>query len=292
MSRGVLAWPVVSDPSWAGVHGLQHVQGLAGADFADDDAVGTHAQGVAHQLADGDGALALDVGRTGLERDDVLLAELQLGGVLDGDDALVVGDERGQHVQRGRLARAGTAGDEDVEPCLHAGLQEVEHLGRGGAEPDEVVDGERRGRELADGDDGPDQAERRDDGVDTRAIGEASIDHGAGFVDAPADGADDAVDDAHHVIVVLEREVRELELAGSLDVDLPRTVDHDLGDGLVAKERLERPESDDLVGDLLEHAYPLGARQGEAFLVDRDAEDLLDLGRTSTWLASRQNRVG
>ena len=47
--------------------------------------------------------------------------------------------------------------------------------------------------------------------------------------------------------------------------------------GLVAQERLERAEADDLVGDLLEHPDALGAGQGEAFLVDDLAEDLLDL---------------
>ena len=46
---------------------------------------------------------------------------------------------------------------------------------------------------------------------------------------------------------------------------------------LVAEERLERAEADDLVGDLLEHPHPLGAGQGEALLVDDAAEDLLDL---------------
>ena len=75
----------------AGVHGLEHVQRLGAADLADDDAVGPHAQGVANQVADGDLALSLDVGRPGLEPDHVLLVELQLDGILDGDDALVAG---------------------------------------------------------------------------------------------------------------------------------------------------------------------------------------------------------
>ena len=73
----------------AGVHGLQHVQALAAAALADHDAVGAHAQRVAHQIADGDLALALDVGRPGLQPHHVVLLELQLGRVLDGDDALV-----------------------------------------------------------------------------------------------------------------------------------------------------------------------------------------------------------
>ena len=100
---------------------------------------------------------------------------------------------------------------------------------------------------------------------------------GRRLVDAAADRGDDPVDDPHDVVVVLEDDVRQLELAGPLDVDLARAVDHDLRDRLVAQERLERPEADDLVGDLLEHPDALGAGQGEAFLVDDLAEDLLDL---------------
>ena len=100
---------------------------------------------------------------------------------------------------------------------------------------------------------------------------------GERLVDAAADRGDDPVDDAHDVVVVLEDDVRQLELARALDVDLARAVDHDLGDGVVTEERLERPEADDLVGDLLEHADALGAGEGQALLVDDPAEDLLDL---------------
>ena len=124
---------------------------------------------------------------------------------------------------------------------------------------------------------GPDQGQRRDDGVDAGAVGQAGIDHRRRLVDAATDRGDDPVDDAHDVVVVLEDDVGQLELARALDVDLARAVDHDLGDGLVAQERLERAEADDLVGDLLEHPDALGAGQGEAFLVDDLAEDLLDL---------------
>ena len=73
----------------AGVHGLEHVERLAAAALADDDAVGPHTQGVAHEVADRDRALAFDVRRARLERDHVILRQLQLGGVLDRDDALV-----------------------------------------------------------------------------------------------------------------------------------------------------------------------------------------------------------
>ena len=81
----------------AGVHGLEHVEGLGAADLADDDAVGSHAQRVADEVADRDLASALHVRGTALEADHVALAELELDRVLDRDDAL------------GRRARTTTA---------------------------------------------------------------------------------------------------------------------------------------------------------------------------------------
>ena len=113
----------------ARVHRLEHVQRLGAADLADDDPVGAHAQGVADELADADLALALDVRRARLERDHVVLLELELGRVLDRDDALVVRDEGGQRVQQRRLAGAGAAGDQHVELARDAGGQELRGLG-------------------------------------------------------------------------------------------------------------------------------------------------------------------
>src|SRR5207244_10342221 len=102
-----------------------------------------------------------------------------------------------------------------------------------GTEPDQVVDGERRGRELPDGDYRPDERQWWDDRVDARTIGQSGVDHRAGLVDAAADRGDDPIDDPHHVVVVLEHHVGELELARALDVDLARAVDHDFGNALV-----------------------------------------------------------
>ena len=94
-------------------------------------------------------------GGRALEPDHVLLLELQLDRVLDGDDALSLGDERGQHVEQRRLAGAGAAGDDDVQPRLDAGLEQLGHLGDQGAEADQVVDLERVLGELPDGQRGP-----------------------------------------------------------------------------------------------------------------------------------------
>ena len=98
----------------ARVHGLQQVERLRSAHLADDDALGPHAQAVLDEIAHGDLAFAFEVGRARLETHDVRLLQLQLGGVLAGDDALVVVDRAGQAIEQRRLARAGAAGDQHV----------------------------------------------------------------------------------------------------------------------------------------------------------------------------------
>ncbi len=109
------------------VHGLQHVQRLAAAALADDDAIGAHAQCVFHQIADADLAASFDVGRTRFHAHDVVLIEIEFGRVFDGDDALVARKKMREHVEQRRLARAGAAADDDVQPRLDARAQEVAH---------------------------------------------------------------------------------------------------------------------------------------------------------------------
>ena len=83
----------------ARAHGLQHVDALGAAHLAHHDAVRAHAQGVGHQVANRDGALALDGRLARLQAHHVRMArELELGGVLDGYDALVERDLAGQGV--------------------------------------------------------------------------------------------------------------------------------------------------------------------------------------------------
>src|SRR4029079_7613019 len=94
------------------VHRLQKVEGLRSADFADDDALGPHAQAVLDEIAHRHLAFTLEIGRAGLEADDMRLLQLKLGGVLAGDDAFVEIYVAGETVEQRRLAGAGTAGDQ------------------------------------------------------------------------------------------------------------------------------------------------------------------------------------
>ena len=78
----------------AGVQRLQHVERLGAAHLADDDAVRSHPQRVAHELADRDLAPAFEVRRAALEPHHVVLLQAQLGSVLDRDHPLARRDQR------------------------------------------------------------------------------------------------------------------------------------------------------------------------------------------------------
>ena len=140
-----------------------------------------------------------------------------------------LGDERRQRVEQCRLARAGAAGHQDVEPGPDAG---AEQGGRGrveGAAGDELIDRERP-RELADGDHGAIEGERRQDDVDALAGAQAGVDHRAGLVDPAVDRGDDAVDGLEQLLGADEALLGQLDATEPLDEDAIGTVDHDLGD--------------------------------------------------------------
>ena len=267
----------------AGVHSLQHVESLARADLADDDAVGAHAQGITHEVADGNGSPPFEVGRTRLERDDVLLLQAQLGGILDGDDAFALGDERRDDVERRRFTGARAARDEDIDACLDARAQKGRHLLIHRAEGDQIVDGKRSLGEFADGQARADERQRRDDDVDTRAIFETGIDERRGFIDAASERRQDTLDDVHEVCRIMEFHVGQFELAHALDEDLMRPVDHDFGDGIVLAQGFNRAEAQDFVADIGNKPRLLALRDGERVFIEHAlaviADQRLDLMR-------------
>jgi hypothetical protein len=81
-------------------HRLQHVESFRAAHFAHDDAVGTHAQAIDHQLPHRDISLAPGISGMSFHPHDVPLLQLQFRGVSDRDDAFVVGNITGEHVEK------------------------------------------------------------------------------------------------------------------------------------------------------------------------------------------------
>jgi len=70
-------------------------------------------------------------------------------------------------------------------------------------------------------------------------------------------------DDLLQVGVVSKTDRRQLQLAEPLDVDGVEAVDHDVGDGRVGQERLQRSQAGDLVEQLLDHLLALHAVERE-----------------------------
>ncbi len=70
--------------------------------------------------------------------------------------------------------------------------------------------------------------------------------------------ADDLADDPHQVAFVGEAGLGFLDLAAPLDEDDRRGVDHDVGDRRVLEQRLQRPEPEQLVEDVLDQLLALG----------------------------------
>ena len=250
---------------------------FAAAALADDDAFGPHTQGVADQVARRDRALAFDVRRPRFQTDDVVLLELQFGGVLDGHHAFVVRDEARQRVEQRRLAATGAAADDDVQPGLDARLHQHGHFRRERLVVEQVFQLQRVGCRNGECDsDGAVQGERRNDGVDAGAVRQAGIHHRRRFIDAPADLRHDAVDDLQQMVVVAELDVGLLQLAAAFDVDLVRAVDQDIADGRVLEQHFQRAEAERLVEHLVDEALAFHAVEQRVFGVAQALDDQAD----------------
>src|SRR3569623_1847450 len=250
----------------AGVHGLQQVERLGSADIADDDAFWAHTQAVLDEVAHRALALALDVGRAGFEAHDMRLLKLKFGRVFAGDDALVFVDIVGQAIQQRGFAGAGTAGDQHVGAAAADDLQDLRAFGRDRAEPDELIERQLVLLEFTNRERGAIDRERRHDGVDARAVGEARVADRRGFIDAAANLADDALADIEKLLVVAEADAGFLDLAGDFDEYRTRTIDHDARDVFAGEQRLLRAIALHGVAVVVEQFFLLGYRHHD-FLV-------------------------
>ena len=115
----------------------------------------------------------------------------------------------------------------------------------------------------------PSNAQRRNNRVDARAVGQASVHHGRRFIDPPAHAGNDALDDLHEVLVVFERQASQFQLARALNVNPVIAVDQNVGDGVVFEQRLERAEAENFVEDFARQPLALGKAERNDLAVDR-----------------------
>ena len=240
----------------AGVHGLQHIERLGSSALADDDAVGALAQRVDDELLERDLALTLVVGGTRLQRQDMALREVQLGRVLDRDDALAVGDVVGQGVEQRCLTRARATLDDDVHAGEDECLQEIRHVLIHGPVGDQRFGGEHVVAELADVE-CPVLRDTEGHGVDAAAVERCAlaVQHAVAqraLVVAPAAvRGDDARDGPLDMFLIEEVHARRLDLAAALDHHLVGRVDHDFGHVRVPEQLLDGAELEEVVNYVL-----------------------------------------
>ena len=106
-------------------------------------------------------------------------------------------------------------------------------------------------RELADRDDGSVGRKRGDDHVHAMAFGHASVHHRRRLVHASAERPEHAIDKRPKLSLARKRPVAAYKAPLPLEEHVARAVHHDLGDGRICQQRLQRTETEHLVHQLL-----------------------------------------
>src|SRR5205085_9704254 len=103
------------------------------------------------------------------------------------------------------------AGDQNVSPAAPDDLQDIRALRRDCAEFDQLIQRQLVLFEFSNGERRAVDRQRRNDGVDARAVGAARVANRRGLVDTPADLADDTPADIQQSLLVAEADSGLLE---------------------------------------------------------------------------------
>ena len=164
------------------------------------------------------------------------------------------GNVRGKRVEQRGLAGTGSAADQDVQAGFHAGLQQFQHAFGQGQLGHQVLAFQGVPAETADGEQRTVHGDRRDGGVDARAVGQAGVHQRRRFVHAAAHARNHFFNDAQQVRVVFELHRRAVQFAAALHVDQLRRGDQDVADGGILQQRLERAQAEDFIQNLFDDA--------------------------------------
>ena len=220
------------------VEGGQDVAHFGASAFTQDEAVGAHAHGRAHEVGQGDGASSLDVWLAFEEVDAVRVGGGDLGDLLDAHDAFAGWDEGEGGAQEGRFAAAGGAGDEDVG--ARGDERSQERAERTGQCPAgfEIRDSQPTRAEHAQGDERSRPGDGWQDRVQAHAAGQGAVGDGAGVVEARPARARQSDRGVAGVGLVVDADVDARESASPLG---PRVsaVDEHVGDARVVEEARE-----------------------------------------------------
>src|SRR5262249_52881476 len=147
-------------------------------------------------------------------------------------------------IQQGGLARAGATRDQDIDSAASRNVEELRHLRRDVSLADHLFECNVLLGKLADRNSAAIQDQRWQYDIDTATIGETSIDHWTGFVDATTNPRGDALRNMHNMLGVAKPRRRLCELAVSFDIDVVWSVDQDVGYLVIPQQWFEWPKAD------------------------------------------------
>jgi hypothetical protein len=162
-------------PVMARIHSLQHIEGFSPADFAHDDTIRPHTEGILYEITDGNGPFAFDIGRTGFQSHHMRLLKSKFGSIFNGYDSFVRRNKRRKYIQRRRFPGTGTPADEDIQPGFHAGPEENSHIFIKGSKGNEIFHGKRILGEFTDGHAGTDEGKGRNHHIHSGTIRKSGI---------------------------------------------------------------------------------------------------------------------
>ena len=131
------------------VEGIEQRSGLDSADFTQDDPVWSPAKSGLQQVVERD--IGLERISLAFDREYVRLLDVQFGGVLDDDDAILFRNEVSQYPQQRGLAGSGSPTDKQRPSVPNLLRQKIRNRARQRVASDKVIDGVMPAGELPDG---------------------------------------------------------------------------------------------------------------------------------------------
>ena len=261
----------------AGAHGLQNFDRFVRAHFAQNYAVGPHSECVAQKVAGADFARAVYCRGARFHSHHMRHLQSEFRGVFNGDDALLGAGIGTHHIEKRGLAGAGAARNENVAARAHRSGEIAQAFGAEGAIAHQVLAGEGHIAEFADRDMGAVQCHGWDHDIEARSVGQPSIDVRIGFVHPPPDRGDDALNDVHQMVEIAEPGSDKLQFAIAFDIDRTGAVDDHIIHAGIVEQRLERPESGDLVDHIENELRAFRRVQCKAARAEYDGDGARDL---------------
>ncbi len=216
-------------------------KGLGTSHLADDDPIRPESESGSEELADGDLSHALGVGGMSLETDP-MPGDRELGSIFDGHDSLSCRYQSPKDIEQRRLARAGTARDDDGPVGDHRLTETLCLLDGGSLALDELVQAAYRLSETANGEHRMVHRGRWDHYVQPASVGEPCSRHRRRSVNSQAQRSQHAINRSHQGTVPRKRHLHRLERTAALHPDLLSTVDQHVRDLRVAEKGLEWPQ--------------------------------------------------